>query len=344
MKRSVKKYISYLVTIIVLAMAFIWITGKFIYFGDVEFTDNAQVMRHIVPVNSRVQGYIKEIRFNEYEAVKKGDTLVVIDDVDMRLKVDLAKADYRNALAGRNVADRSVDVASANVYVAEASIEEAKAVKDMAEADLERYGKLLEKNAVTRRQYDAVKTDYEAKKARYDMLSKQRSASSSVMAETRQRISQNDAGIELARVLLETAELNLSYCVIAAPCDGYTSRKNIQEGQLVQPGQTLLDIVDSGEVWVVANYKETQMKHIAPGYSVDIKADAVPGVVYKGKVRSISEASGAALSIIPQDNSAGNFVKVRQRIPVRIEFTGDNSQEEMALLRAGMNVECKLRY
>lgn len=213
MKRSVKKYISYLVTIIVLAMAFIWITGKFIYFGDVEFTDNAQVMRHIVPVNSRVQGYIKEIRFNEYEAVKKGDTLVVIDDVDMRLKVDLAKADYRNALAGRNVADRSVDVASANVYVAEASIEEAKAVKDMAEADLERYGKLLEKNAVTRRQYDAVKTDYEAKKARYDMLSKQRSASSSVMAETRQRISQNDAGIELARVLLETAELNLSYCV-----------------------------------------------------------------------------------------------------------------------------------
>ena len=197
---------------------------------------------------------------------------------------------------------------------------------------------------MTRQQYDAVKTDYEARKARYEMLARQRSATTSVVAETRGRIAQNDAGVELAKALLETAELNLSYTVITAPCDGYTSRKEIQVGQLVQPGQTLLDIVDSGEVWITANYKETQMAHIEPGAEVDIKVDAIPGIVFTGKVESLSSATGAALSLLPQDNSAGNFVKVRQRIPVRIEFTADNDAADIARLRAGMNVECEVKY
>lgn len=124
----------------------------------------------------------------------------------------------------------------------------------------------------------------------------------------------------------------------------YASRKEIQTGQLVQPGQTLLDIVDAADVWVTANYKETQLHHIAPGSEVDIAVDAVPGVTYKGTIRSISTATGASLSLIPQDNSAGNFVKVRQRIPVRIEFTSANKPTDMARLRAGMNVECSVRY
>lgn len=248
MNHRTKKIISYVVTILVIVAAAIWVASKFVHLGNVEFTDNAQVRQQIVPVNSRVQGYIKEIRFNEYEPVKKGDTLVIIDDADMKLRVAQAQADYQNALAGRSVADRTIGVASANVAVTEASIAEAKVVMDMAETDFNRYSALLEQDAVTRQQYDAAKTDYEAKKARYLMLARQRSATSSVVAETRQRIAQNDAGIDLAAALLATAELNLSYCVITAPCDGYTSRKEIQVGQLVQPGQTLLDVVDSGDV------------------------------------------------------------------------------------------------
>lgn len=344
MNHRSKKLISYAVTIAVIAAAAFWVTGKFIHLGNVEFTDNAQVQQQIVPVNSRVQGYIKEIRFKEYEPVKRGDTLVIIDDADMRLRVAQARADYQNALAGRQVADRSVGVASANAAVTKASIAEAKVVMEMAATDYERYRKLLEQDAVTRQQYDAAKTDYEAKKARYEMLSRQVSATSSVVAETRQRISQNEAGIELAKAILETAELNLSYCVIVAPCDGYTSRKEIQVGQLVQPGQTLLDIVDSGEIWVTANYKETQLHHIAPGNKVEIKVDAIPGVTFEGQVVSLSKATGASLSILPQDNSAGNFVKVRQRVPVRIEFTGENNADDMSRLRAGMNVECEVKY
>lgn len=341
MKHRTKKILSYIITLAVIIVAGLWVASKFIHFGNVEFTDNAQVQRQIVPVNSRVQGYIKEIRFKEYEPMKKGDTLVIIDDADMRLRVAQANADYQNALAGRTVADRSVGVASANVAVSEASIAEAKVLMENAAVDLERYRKLLEKDAVTRQQYDGVETDYKAKKARYEMLARQRSATSSVVAETRQRIAQNDAGIELAKALLETAQLNLSYTVITAPCDGYASRKEIQIGQLVQPGQTLLDIVDGSEVWITANYKETQLEHIHPGSEVGIKVDAIPDKTFTGKVVSLSTATGAALSLLPQDNSAGNFVKVRQRVPVRIELTDD---ADLNLLRAGMNVECEVKY
>lgn len=344
MKHFRKKILSYIITIAVIATATLWVGSKFIHLGNVEFTDNAQVCRQIVPVNSRVQGYIKEIRFKEYEKIKKGDTLVIIDDDDMRLNVARANADYQNALAGRSVADRSVASASANVAVSEASVAETKVLMDNAATDLARYEKLLARNAVTRQQYDGAKTDYEAKKARYEMLVRQRSATSSVVELNQQRILQSEAGIELAKALLETAKLNLSYTVIIAPCDGYTSRKEIQVGQLIQPGQTLLDIVDSGDIWVSANYKETQLRHIVPGSKVEIKVDAIPDIIFGGKIQSISTATGASLSLIPQDNSAGNFVKVRQRIPVRIEFTEDNKPEDMAQLRAGMNVECNVKY
>lgn len=344
MKHRTKKLLSYVLTLAVIIAAALWVWSKFVHLGDVEFTDNAQVCRQIVPVNCRVQGYIKEIRFKEYEYVRKGDTLVIIDDSDMRLNVAKARADYQNALAGRGVADRSVESASANVAVSETSIAEAKVLMDLAATDLARYENLLAQEAVTRQQYDAAKADYDAKKARYEMLARQRSATSSVVSVNRQRISQSDAGIELAKALLETAELNLSYTVITAPCDGYTSRKEIQVGQLVQPGQTLLDIVDSGDIWITANYKETQLQHIAPGSKVDIKVDAIPDVVFAGTVKSISTATGASISLLPQDNSAGNFVKVRQRIPVRIEFDKSNKPKEMEKLRTGMNVECSVKY
>lgn len=344
MKPHTKKIISYIITAIVIIAAATWVASRFVHLGNVEFTDNAQIHQQIVPVNSRVQGYIKEIRFKEYQQVRKGDTLVIIDDADMRLNVARARAEYENAIAGRSVANQSVTSAATNVAVSDAAIAEAKVVMDMAATDFERYKQLLAKEAVTRQQYDAARTDCEAKKARYETLLRQRSATSSVVDVNRQRISQSEAGINLAKALLEAAELNLSYTVIIAPCDGYTSRKEIQVGQLVQPGQTLLDIVDSGDIWVTANYKETQLCNIKPGSIVDIKVDAVAGVTFKGTVISISTATGSSLSLMPQDNSAGNFVKVRQRVPVRIEFGPDNNPKEMEALRAGMNVECSVKY
>ena len=159
--------------------------------------------------------------------------------------------------------------------------------------------------------------------------------------EARQRIAQNDAGVDLANALVETALLNLSYTVITSPCDGFASRKEIQTGQLVQPGQTLLSVVDGNEVWVTANFKETQLKNIHPGSEVEITVDAIPGRTFDGRVESISTATGSALSIMPHDNSAGNFVKGRQRVPVRIEFADTVGTYALG---AGMNVECKVKY
>ena len=344
MRHRSKKILSYTLTLAVTATAAVWIGGKLIHPGRVEFTDNAQVRQQIVPVNSRVQGYIKEIRFEEYQAVKKGDTLVIIDDADMRLRVAQAMADYRNAAAGHSAAGERVSVASSSMEVSEAAVAEAKVLMENAATEWARHEKLWEQQAVTKQQYDAAKTDYEAKKARYQICQRQYAAASSAMAESRERAAQNEAGVELAKALLETAQLNLSYTVITAPCNGFTSRKEIQTGQLVQPGQTLLDVVDAADIWITANYKETQLRHIMPGSDVHIKVDAFPHTAFRGKVVSLSKATGASLSLLPQDNSAGNFVKIRQRIPVRIEFSPDNKASDMALLRAGMNVECEVRY
>ena len=157
------------------------------------------------------------------------------------------------------------------------------------------------------------------------------------------RLGQNEAAVKLARAAVDLARLNLSYTVITATCDGVTGRKNINEGQLVQPGQTMVDIVDGGDLWVIANYRETQLPHIKEGAEVTLTADAVPGVTFTGTVESISDATGAAVSVVPQDNATGNFVKVEQRIPVRISLNG-NSSEHLKLLRAGFNVECKVKY
>lgn len=142
---------------------------------------------------------------------------------------------------------------------------------------------------------------------------------------------------------VKLARLNLSYTVIVATCDGVTGHKDIHEGQLVQPGQTMVDIVDNGDLWVIANYRERQLPNIHEGAEVTFTADAVPGVEYKGVVESISDATGAAFSIIPQDNATGNFVKVEQRVPVRIRLKGNDSAQ-VKRLRAGFNVECKVKY
>lgn len=344
MRKKVKKILSGLLIIAVLIGGVTWVSSKFIHLGNVEFTDNAQVNQHIVPVNSRVTGFIKEIRFDEYSHVMKGDTLVIIEDSEFRLRLAQANADYANALAEKNVTGSSISTISNNIAVNEATIEEARIVLENAEKDYHRYENLLAQNAVTRQQYDAVKTDYEAMKAKYETLKRQRHSTALARDELSQRLTQNNAGIELAQAALALAQLNLSYTIITAPCDGYTSHKNIQVGQLVQPGQTMVEIVDESDVWVIANYKETQTANIAEGMAVDIKVDAIPGITFNGVVKSLSASTGASVSLLPQDNSAGNFVKIEQRIPVRIDFTTDNEVDDMKRLRAGLNVECEVKY
>lgn len=321
----------------------VYVCSRFIHLGNVEYTDNAQVRQHITPVNTRVQGFIKKICFEEFQPVKKGDTLLIIEDAEFKLRVAQAEADLSNALAGRSVTTAGIETTQSNIGVSDASIEEVKVTMENARRELQRYEKLLKEDAVTRQQYDNIKTAYEAAKARYQQASRAKRSTSLVKNEQTHRLGQNEAAVKLAKANLDLARLNLSYTVITATCDGITGRKNIHEGQLVQPGQAMVDIVDGTDLWVVANYRETQLPNIHEGAEVTMTADAVPGVKYKGVVESISDATGAAFSLIPQDNATGNFVKVEQRIPVRIRLKG-NSKADKKKLRAVFNVECKVKY
>lgn len=344
MTRKTKKLIYNIFACILLLGAISWVCEKFIHLGRVEFTENAQVKQLIVPVNSRVQGFIKEVRFDEYQKVSKGDTLVIIEDVEYRYMVAQAEANLANAVTGKDAMHNVISTTQTNLTVTDASIEEARVHLENAERNYNRFKTLYEQNAVTRQQYDDMNTAYLAAKARYDMLNKQKESVRSVGREQNTRLGQNEAGIKLAEAALELARLNLSYTVVLAPCDGYTGRKEIQQGQLIQPGQTLVDVIDAEDKWVVANYKETQTANISEGCEVEIEVDAVPGHKFKGIVRSVSRATGASFSLMPQDNSSGNFVKIEQRIPIRIDFTADNDTEAMGRVSAGMNVECKVLY
>ena len=344
MKKKTKKLIYNIIACVLLLGAISWVCEKFIHLGSVEFTENAQVKQLIVPVNSRVPGFVKEVHFDEYTKVSKGDTLVIIEDTEYRYMVAQAEASLANANTGKDAMYNVISTTASNLSVTDASIEEARILLENAERNYNRFSTLYGQNAVTRQQFDDVNTAYLAAKARYDMLKRQKESVQSVCREQNTRLGQNEAGIKLAEAALDLARLNLSYTVVLAPCDGYTGRKEIQEGQLIQLGQTLVDIVDAKDKWIVANYKETQTANIQVGQEVEIEVDAVPNYVFKGIVRSVSRATGASFSLMPQDNSSGNFVKIEQRIPVRIDFTEDNDAEVMERISAGMNVECKVLF
>lgn len=343
MNKKTKK-ISYNIFIIILLFGMtLFICQKFIHLGNVEYTDNAQVKQHIIPINCRIQGYVKQIYFDEYQFVKKGDTLIIIEDTEYKYLLAQAEANYENAITDKSAMYNTINTIQNNISMTESGIEEARIKLENAERNFNRYKNLLNEKSVTRQQYDNIKTNYDAAKAHLEMLLHQKQSTQSVKEEQNTRLGQNNANIKLAEATLELARLNLSYTVITAPCDGITGRKNIQVGQLIQPGQTILNLVDNNEKWIVANYKETQATNIAKGQIVEIKIDAIPNVIFNGVVKSISRATGASFSLLPQDNSAGNFVKIEQRIPIRIDFTSDNKKEDLDRISAGMNAETTIK-
>lgn len=329
----------YNICVLVILLVGVWlVVNHFVHFGQGEYTDNATVQQYITPVNARVGGFIKEIRFNEYQPVHRGDTLVIIEDSEFKLALAQAEAKLQRELAGGDATTSGMATTRQNISVTDAGIEEARVRLEEARREEKRYAQLLKEDAVTRQQYDQMHTAWLAAKARYEQAQRSRGTLASTETEQGHRLSQNKAAIEVARAQVQLARLNLSYTAIIATADGVVGKKNIHVGQLVQPGQTMVDIVDNSELWVVANYRETQLPGIKVGAKVKVEADAVPGVTFEGTVERISDATGAAFSMIPQDNATGNFVKVEQRIPVRISLGSD--RKKLANLRAGMNVVC----
>lgn len=303
-----------------------------------EVTNDAFIDQYVVPINIRVAGYIEKVYFHEHQYVHKGDTLLVLDNREYAIKQKEAQAALLDAVGSRDVLNLGIQTSESHIAEQDANIAEARAKLWQAEQDYLRYERLLADESVPRQQYEQMKANYEAAKARYEALLRQKDAAQSQYAETSKRQVNMEAGILRAQAALDLADLNMSYTVVLAPYDGYMGRRTLEAGQYVASGQTLSYLVRQTDKWVTANYRETQIANIYIGQEVRIKVDGVPGKVFLGHVTAISEATGSKYSLVPTDNSAGNFVKVQQRIPVRIDF--DNvSDDDMALLRAGMMVE-----
>ena len=337
-RRKRRNIILNTVCMLIASSGLLWTVNYFWRYISYEITNDAFVDQYISPVNIRVSGYIQDVRFREHQFVRKGDTLVVIDNREYLIRQKEAEAALMDAQGSKGVLRSNIETSETRIGEQNATLEEAKARLWKAEQDFHRYERLLEEESVPEQQYDQAKADYDAARARYNALVKQKDAARSQYAETNKRKVNVKAAILRAEAALDLANLNLSYTVVTAPYDGYMGRRTLEPGQYVSAGQTLSYLVRQSDKWITANYRETQIANIYIGQPVRIKVDGVPGKVFHGHVTAISEATGSKYSLGPTDNSAGNFVKVQQRIPVRIDL--DNvTAEDMKQLRAGMMVE-----
>jgi membrane fusion protein, multidrug efflux system len=296
-------------------------------------TDNAQVEGHVVPVLPKVGGYVTQVRVVDDTAVRAGDTLVVLDDRDFRARLAQAEGDLakENANAGTR---GTRGQAEAQLSAARASVVQAEAADERARGDLRRFRTLAERGIVSRQQLDAAETAAQVTAAQLAAARDQVVAATAALAGA-------GARVEAARAARDQALLQISYATVVAPGSGVVSRKNVEVGQLVQPGQALMAVVPLDDVWVVANLKETEVRDVTPGDVVDIVVDAYPGRHVRGEVESMSPATGARFSLLPPDNATGNFTKVVQRIPVRIRVTGP--RDPAHLLRPGMSATVTIR-
>ena len=342
-KRAIKAA-NYIVLAAVL-IGLVFVVRAYFNIGNDRYTNAAQVEAYINPINTRVSAYIKEIRFSEHQFVKKGDTLVVLDNREILTQVGQAEAGYLSALAAKNATNNAVKTVSNNVNTVSANAESAKANIEATQSRLwhteqnyKRYENLLKDGAVTQQQFDQIRAEYNAQSILNSRISSELGVN-----EAKSRLDLNDAEIKRAENALAMARLNLSYTVITAPHDGIMGRRTVNVGQLLNPSQQVATIVDTNNMWVTANYREKQMENVHIGGLATIKVDALGGRAFEGKIIAVSGATGAKYAAVPVDNSTGNFVKVQQRIPVRIEFTSNNNPNDLKQLRAGMNVEVTLK-
>ena len=339
-KQKVRQTIVSLIGIALILWGVVKVVLLFIDYSSNETSNDAQVEQYISPVNLRASGYIKKICFQEHQSVKKGDTLLILDDREYRIRVMEAEAALKDAMAGANVINATLNTTETSATVYDASIAEIEVRLQKLAKDRQRYQNLVERNAATPIQLEQIETEYKATKKKLDAVLKQKKAALSGVNEVHTRKGNTEAAIERAQAALAMAKLNLSYCVVTAPCDGKLGRRALEEGQMVNAGQTVTNILPDTQKWVIANYKETQVENLHVGQTVRITVDAVSDKEFTGKITAISGATGSKYSLVPTDNSAGNFVKIQQRVPVRIDFT-NLSKADNERLAAGMMVVVK---
>ena len=330
------------ILILIVVVGLGWAVKEYLYARVHESTDDAQVDGDMTPVLAKVGGYVQRITIDENEHVAGDSLLVQIDPSEYQARLAQAEADLAAARAavsgpqGEGQAQAAVQAASNQRASLEAQIGAAQANLTKANADLARARELVAKQIVSKQQLDAAQAAADAAAAQLQALQKQQSAASSNISAAQAGVRLAQARLAAAQASVDNAKLQLSYTRITAPMAGMVSRKQVEIGQLVQPGQPLLTIVSDTGVWVTANFKETQLADIRVGQPVDIEVDAYPGCAARGKVESLAAATGAKFALLPPDNATGNFTKVVQRVPVRVAVTQGCGQNQP--LRPGMSV------
>ena len=332
---------------IVVIGASVWGGKKYLYSRDHVVTDNAQVDGPLMPVAPKLQAFVTEVRVVENQAVKAGDTLVVLDARDLDAKIAQARANLAAALAmvgstghaGQLVAQ--LDATRALASSAEASVASAQAGYRKAAADLERIKGLVAKQIVAAQQLDAAQAAYDAAAAALEGAKRQQAATQSQIGAGQAALTGADAKVAAARAALETAEVQRSWTVLTAPVAGVVSRRMVDPGALVQPGQTLTMLVPADIVWITANVKETRLGRVIPGDTVEFTVDGYGNHQFLGLVQSLSPATGAKFALLPPDNATGNFTKVVQNVPVHIDVA--RPLDPKYPLRRGMSVEVSIR-
>lgn len=348
-----KKNIKFILVFVLLIIAgLIFGTVKYLHSLKHESTDDAQIDADISPVIPRVPGYVKDVFVKDNQFVHKGDTLLILDDRDFVIKEEAAEAmlaaaqsQLNTANAGIPVVDANINSSKTNINTIDAQIATAQVNVGLTTKNLERYQNLINDHSITQQQFEQAQAAKEIADHQLQIYKAQKnSAQSQTTAVSTQKnvsighISSAAAAVKQAQANLDAAKLSLSYTVITASVDGQVSNINLQPGQLLQAGQALFDIVPDNQKWIVANFKETQLTKMKIGQKVSIKVDAFPNQELMGTVTSFSPATGAKFSLLPPDNASGNFVKVVQRIPVRIDFE-KGQKIDLDKLKAGMNVD-----
>lgn len=376
--------IAVLALLVVGALLFWWHST---YYED---TDDAQVNGHLIQISSRIAGQVIKVNVEENQAVKKGDVLVEIDPKDFQVAVQQAEANLQSAEAnyeaakvnvpvttintGSTLTSAGADVSGSGAQVAQAEeqltaararVVQAQANATKSQADLERYKPLVERDVISKQQFDAAVAAADGNKAALaearanvtaaeqavrvarDNLARSQSALKFAQTAPKQiaiqkaKADQAGAQVAQAQAQLDQARLNLSYTKIIAPEDGIVTRKSVEINQNVSVGQNMMTLVSLDNIWITANFKETQLEHMRAGQPVVISVDAYGGRKYDGKVTQIGGATGSVLSLFPPENATGNYVKVVQRVPVRIDLTKPEQNSDH-LLRPGLSVEPKV--
>jgi membrane fusion protein (multidrug efflux system) len=328
------------------------VIGVFFYIRSKGFetTDNAQIDADIIPIRTSVSGYVKEVRFTDNTMVKKGDTLLLINDDEFQARVLQAEAALENAKANLVAVKNNADAGDLNASAAFLSSETTAQNIDVARTrlnkikeDYKRIKNMYASKAATKAELDAIEAELAVAESQFKAATNQYKASSAQSAGVKSQATGQKSMIALAEALVKqrSAELSLAktqlgYTIVKAPCDGIVSKRSVDQGQFVTVGTPVCSAIDNTTLWVTANFKETQIEHIKLNQTVAVNIDAYPSLNITGKVDSYIGATGAKFSLLPPDNSTGNFVKIVQRVPVRIKLTGLTA-EERALLLPGLS-------